>query len=307
VRRTGRHTGRQGADVRGQISEGGHIATPTITACLREARARIEPAEAELLLLHALHGHDRARAYDRAWLYTHGDDPIEAAVLERFQTLLSRREAGEPVAYLTGRRGFWTLELETTASALIPRPETELLVEAALERIPADREARIADLGTGTGAIALALASERPLARVIAVDVSEDALALALANAQGHEIRSVEFRRGDWFSSLAGEAFDVVVSNPPYLAEDDPHLREGDLRYEPQLALSSGADGLDAIRVIVRDAPMHLRPGGWLLLEHGYEQGELVRALLIAAGFADVSTLRDLEARDRVTIGQVRV
>lgn len=268
---------------------------------MREARVRIEPAEAELLLLHAL------RAYDRAWLYTHGDDAIEGAVLERFQTLLSRREAGEPIAYLTGRRGFWTLELETTASALIPRPETELLVEAALERIPADREARIADLGTGTGAIALALASERLLAHVIAVDVSEEALALALANAQSHEIRNVEFRRGDWFSSLAGEKFDVVVSNPPYLAEDDPHLREGDLRYEPRLALSSGADGLDAIRVIARDAPAYLRPGGWLLLEHGYEQGESVRALLIAAGFVDVSTLRDLEARDRVTIGRVRV
>ncbi len=253
------------------------------------------------MLLHAL------RAYDRAWLYTHGDDAIEGGVLERFQTLLSRREAGEPIAYLTGRRGFWTLELETTASALIPRPETELLVEAALERIPADREARIADLGTGTGAIALALASERKRAHVIAVDVSEDALALALANAHGHEIRNVEFRRGDWFSSLAGEKFDVVVSNPPYIAEDDPHLREGDLRYEPRLALSSGTDGLDAIRVIARDAPEHLRPGGWLLLEHGYEQGESVRALLIAAGFVDVSTLRDLEARDRVTIGRVRV
>jgi release factor glutamine methyltransferase len=280
------------------VSGSARIATSTITACLREARARIEPAEAELLLLHAL------RAYDRAWLYTHGDDVIEEGVLERFQTLLSRREAGEPIAYLTGRRGFWTLELETTASALIPRPETELLVEAALERIPADREARIADLGTGTGAIALALASERLLAHVIAVDVSEAALALALANAQGHEIRNVEFRRGDWFSSLDGEKFDVVVSNPPYLAEDDPHLHEGDLRFEPRLALSSGADGLDAIRIIARDAPAHLRPGGWLLLEHGYEQGVPVRDLLIAAGFSDVATLRDLEGRERVTTGR---
>lgn len=287
------------------MSRSARIATPTITVCLREARACIEPAEAELLLLHALRAHDQARAYDRAWLYTHGDDPLEATVLERFQALLSRREDGEPVAYLTGRRGFWTLELETTASALIPRPETELLVEAVLARVPADREAHIADLGTGTGAIALALASERPRARVIAVDLSEDALALARANAQGHEIRNVGFRRGDWFSSLAGETFDVVVSNPPYLAEDDPHLHEGDLRYEPRLALSSGADGLDAIRVIARDAPTHLRPGGWLLLEHGYEQGTAVRDLLIAAGFSDVATLQDLEGRERVTMGRI--
>ncbi len=271
---------------------------------LRAARARIDASEAELLLLHALRGHDGSRDYARAWLYTHGDDPLDAAVLAAFEALARRREAGEPVAYLTGRRGFWTLDLATSPAALIPRPETELLIEAALARIPDDREVRVADLGTGSGAIALALAIERPRARVIAVDVSQDALALAAANARGHALGNVEFRRGSWFAPLSGERFDAVVSNPPYLAEDDPHLQQGDLRYEPRIALSSGSDGLDAIRAIAADAPAHLTAGGWLLLEHGYGQGAAVRALLQAAGFAQVATERDLEARERVTLGR---
>jgi release factor glutamine methyltransferase len=265
---------------------------------LRTARGRIEPAEAELLLLHAL------GQRERAWLFAHGGDAMPAQAVARFEALVLRREHGEPVAYLLGHRGFWTLELQTTPAVLIPRPETELLVEQALLRIPPERTAHVADLGTGSGAIALALASERPGAHVVATDASLEALELAAANARAHTIGNVEFRCGDWWSPLAGERFDLVASNPPYIADSDPHLSQGDLRFEPHAALASGEDGLDAIRAIAAGAPAHLHPGGWLLLEHGWEQGSAVRALLHEAGLVDVATHRDLERRDRVTLGR---
>lgn len=274
---------------------------PRIDVLLRAARERLvaaggESADAERLLAHLL-----GRA--RAWLYAHGDDVVDAADAQRFAALLARRADGEPVAYLTGRRGFWGLELAVTADTLIPRPETELLVELALARIPAADACRIADLGTGSGAIALAIAHERPRAHVVASDRSAAALAVARGNASALGIGNLEFREGDWLHALAGERFDVIVGNPPYVAADDAHLGEGDLRFEPSAALASGSDGLDAIRTIARDAPLHLRDGGWLLLEHGWRQGAAVRALLRAAGFVDVATARDLENRDRVVLG----
>jgi len=250
------------------------------------------------LLLHVL-------GRDRAWLFAHGGDPLPASDAAAFDALLTRRAVGEPLAYLLGRRGFWTLDLQVSPATLIPRPETERLVELSLERLPDDRPLRIADLGTGSGAIALALASERPLAQVVATDLSDDALQFAQANAMTNRIANVAFRQGSWRVPLAGERFDLIASNPPYIAEGDPHLAQGDLRFEPPTALSSGSDGLDAIREIVALAPAHLLPGGWLLLEHGWDQGEAIRALLIAAGFADVATERDLERRDRVTLGRV--
>lgn len=268
-----------------------------LDAALRQARERIDAVDAEALLVHTM-------GRDRAWLFAHASDAISAEALQRYESLIARREQGEPIAYLLGRRGFWTLQLETTPAALIPRPETELLVELAIARIANDRDTHAADLGTGTGAIALSIATERPRAQVVATDVSDDALDLARANARTHEIRNVEFRHGDWLSPLAGERFGLIASNPPYIAAGDPHLQQGDLRFEPAGALASGADGLDAIRIIVRDAPAHLLPGGWLLLEHGWEQGEAVRGLLQAAGFVDVVTERDLEGRDRVTLGR---
>lgn len=268
-----------------------------LDAVLRRARERIDAADAEALLIHAL-------GRDRAWLFAHATDAMPPEAFQRYESLLSRRAQGEPVAYLLGRRAFWTLQLETTPAVLIPRPETELLVEHAVSRIAIDRAAQVADLGTGSGAIALSIAVERPLARVVATDVSEEALSVAQANAATHEIRNVEFRRGDWLSPLAGERFDVIASNPPYIAAGDPHLQQGDLRFEPPGALASGSDGLDAIRIIVRDSPAHLLPGGWLLLEHGWEQGEAVRGLLQAAGFVEVATVCDLEGRDRVTLGR---
>ena len=269
-----------------------------IAALLRQTRDRIDPAEAELLLAHAL-------GRSRTWLLGHADDVVAPGDAARFQALVERRAAGEPVAYLVGSRGFWTLDLAVTPATLVPRPETELLVELALARIAMDAEARIADLGTGSGAIALAIAKERPRTRVVATDASSDALDIARENAKRNGIGNVEFRHGDWFAPLAGETFDLIASNPPYIAFGDPHLGEGDLRFEPPSALSSGIDGLDAIRSIVRDAPAHLRAGGWLLLEHGWEQGTAVRALLREAGFGDIATECDLEGRDRVSLGRL--
>jgi release factor glutamine methyltransferase len=270
---------------------------PTAARLLAQARAAIDPVDAEVLLLHVL-------ARPRSWLFAHADEPVPTADAARFQALVARRAQGEPVAYLTGSRGFWTLELAVTPATLVPRPDTELLVELALARLPADADARVADLGTGSGAIALSIAKERPRAQVVATDASPDALVVARGNARRNGIGNVAFREGSWLAPLAGETFDLIASNPPYIAEGDPHLAQGDLRFEPAMALASGADGLDDIRIIVAAAPAHLRPGGWLLLEHGWNQGDAVRALLREAGFADATTERDLEDRDRVTLGR---
>ena len=278
------------------------LPTARLDLALRAAAARLPGPdarhEAEQLLLHVL-------GRDRAWLFAHGDDPLPASGAATLDAWLARRASGEPLAYLLGRRGFWTLDLQVSPATLIPRPETERLVELALERLPDDRPLRIADLGTGSGAIALALASERSLAQVVATDLSGDALRVAQANAETNRIANVAFRQGSWLAPLAGQRFDLIASNPPYIADGDPHLMQGDLRYEPPAALSSGADGLDAIREIVAKAPAYLLPGGWLLLEHGWDQGEAIRALLLAAGFVDVATETDIEQRDRVTLGRV--
>ncbi|HEY8011379.1 MAG TPA: peptide chain release factor N(5)-glutamine methyltransferase [Rudaea sp.] len=250
--------------------------------------------EAELLLMHAL-------GVDRAWLYAHGDDEVDTAALATFRSLVTRRAAGEPLAYLTGRREFWSLDLALTPDVLIPRAETELLVELALQRIPQSEKVDIADLGTGSGALALALARERPLAHVVATDASAAALAVARGNAQRLGIRNIEFVQGDWCAALGERKFDVIVSNPPYIAASDRHLQQGDLRFEPTVALVSGPDGLDAIRIIARDARAHLQPQGWLLLEHGYAQGAAVREILGKSRFVEIFTARDLEGRDRVS------
>jgi len=270
---------------------------PRIDALLRDARARIDAADAALLLAHVLER-------PRSWLFAHGDEAVPAPDAARFAQLAARRAAGEPVAYLLGTRGFWRFDLAVTPDTLIPRPDTELLVELALARIDPQAPSRVADLGTGSGAVALAIAGERPRARVVATDASVGALDVARRNAAALGIGNLEFRHGDWWAPLAGGRFDLVASNPPYIADGDAHLAQGDLRFEPRTALASGADGLDAIRVIVAGAPAHLVEGGWLLVEHGWEQGAAVRALFEAAGLADVATGRDLEQRDRVTSGR---
>jgi release factor glutamine methyltransferase len=274
--------------------------TSRLDDVLRRLRADLpEPGDAESLLAHAL-------GRDRGWLFAHGDAVLAPGLLARIEALAGRRRAGEPVAYLTGRLGFWSMDLAVGPATLVPRPETERLVELALERLPADRAVDVADLGTGSGAIALAIARERPRARVVATDASTAALAVASRNAAalGFDAARVAFVQGDWWAPLGARRFDLVASNPPYIAEGDPHLARGDLRFEPRDALASGADGLDAIRAIVAGAPAHLVDGGWLLLEHGFDQGEAVRRLLEAHGFVAVDTARDLEGRDRVTLGR---
>jgi len=265
------------------------------TRALRDDVAR---REAVLLLRHVLGVSD-------AWLIAHPDDLVDVVQAAAFQALVERRARGEPVAYLTGTRGFHALELQVTPDVLIPRPETELLVDCALQRIPEDMEWAVADLGTGSGAIALAIAKARPRAKVVATDASGAALAVARANADRLALRNVQFAHGDWCAALGDARFDLIVSNPPYIAESDAHLREGDLRFEPAAALASGSDGLDAIRIIVRDARAHLRDGRWLLFEHGFDQGPAVRELLAAHDYTEVFTQRDLEARERVSGGRL--
>jgi release factor glutamine methyltransferase len=230
--------------------------------------------------------------------------PLSDAIRAAFTALIERRRQGEPIAYITGRREFWSLDLAVSPATLIPRPETELLVEQALARIPADASSRIVDLGTGCGAVALAIAHERPLARVIATDSSEAALAVARSNANRLHLTNVEFHCGEWFAPLGEEQFDIVVSNPPYLRADDPHLGEGDLRFEPRAALIAGNDALGEIRAIARTARNHLIFGGWLLLEHGFDQAADVRSMLADAGYLEFQSYRDLAGHERVSAGR---
>jgi release factor glutamine methyltransferase len=269
-----------------------------ITVSRALAASGLVPFEAKLLLAHVL-------GRDRAWLAAHSDEAVTADQANTFDALARRRRDGEPVAYLTGRREFYGLDLEITPAVLIPRPETELLVELALARLPDDREIRVLDLGTGSGAVALAIAAARRNAQVVGTDVSPSALALATRNAARLLIGNVSFVESDWFQALAHERFDLVAGNPPYVAAGDPHLTEGDLRHEPQQALTAGGDGLNAIRAIIAAAPAHLARGGWLLLEHGHDQADAVGALFRAAGFADVGAARDLAGILRVSYGRV--
>jgi release factor glutamine methyltransferase len=252
--------------------------------------------DAELLLAHAL-------AVGRARLRSHGEVVPASEAAARFLALIERRAAGEPVAYILCRKDFWTLELAVSPAVLVPRPETELLVERALALHPAD-EARVADLGTGSGAIALALASARPRWQVVATDISAAALAVARENAAALGLARVEMIQGDWLTCLPGRTFDLLVSNPPYVAAEDAALRTPELMREPRLALVAEEDGLAALRAIARAAPVHLEPGGWLLLEHGATQAAAVAGALVARGFAQVRSHRDLAGRERMTEGQ---
>ncbi len=274
----------------------------TLGELLREAAAGLAPAsdsprlDAELICCHVL-GADRSLCFSRPEQPLTADD--EAAI----RALLRRRLAGEPIAYLLGKRGFWTLELAVSADVLIPRPETELLVERCLTHVPEHAQQALCDLGTGSGAIALALASERPDCTVTAVERSASALALARRNAE-HCGLQVELVLGDWLQPLPGRRFHLIASNPPYVAEHDPHLRKGDVRFEPEPALVAGPDGLDALRILIAEAPAHLHPGGWLMLEHGYDQADAVTALMHDAGFTSVICHRDLAGQPRVSEGQ---
>jgi release factor glutamine methyltransferase len=223
--------------------------------------------------------------------------------VQYFGELTQRRACGEPVAYLTGKREFYSLDFKVTPAVLIPRPETELLVDLALERIPVDRSLKVLDLGTGSGAIALTIARHRPLASIIAVDVSIEAIAVAKSNAEQLDAHNVRIMKGDWYDGLAGERFDLIVSNPPYVASADPHLARGDLRFEPSIALTDGGDGLDCLRSIIGSAPAHLVTGGTLLVEHGYDQAEACRRLMNNAGIGAIICHSDLAGIPRISGG----
>jgi release factor glutamine methyltransferase len=277
----------------------------TVAALLAEGASRIAAAgadgdarrDAQVLLGHAL-------GVSRAWLSAHGADAADAAAAERFRALVGARERGQPVAYLVGEREFYGRVFQVTDAVLIPRPETELLVEAALQRLPSDEPRAVLDLGTGSGCIALTLARERPAARVTAVDASPAALRIAQCNARVLRAQ-VEFLQGDWYAPVAGRRFDLIVANPPYVAEGDPHLARGDVRFEPGQALAAGADGLQALRRIVASASRYLNAGGWLLLEHGHDQAAACEDLLRNAGFADRLRLADLAGLPRVAGGRL--
>jgi len=262
---------------------------------LRQAATAIAPRDAEILLAHAW---QRSRALLLASL----DDAVPAEVAARFTAACARRASGEPVAYLLGRREFWSLDFEVNPAVLVPRPETELLVERVLDRVTMPAAA-VADLGTGSGAIAIALAHERPAWQVTGTDVSADALLVARRNGARLAADRVTWRAGDWFAALGSDRFDALVSNPPYIAADDAALVGDGLPHEPRDALTPGGDGLGALLRLIEDAPHHLRPGGWLLLEHGASQGAAVRAALVARGFTHVTSHRDLAGHERVTEG----
>lgn len=280
------------------------MTTTTLNTILRGAVERLRATstsphlDAQLLLGHCL-------KQSLAWILAHPERLIDGSARTRFNRLVDRRCRGEPVAYLTGVREFWALSLRVSPATLVPRPETELVVERALANIPPDADWRVADLGTGSGAIALAIAHERPLCRLLATDFCNDALQVAERNAKHFGLNNVHFALGSWYAALSGERFELIVSNPPYIADGDPHLQSSDLRFEPKIALPAGPGGLDALTEIARGAPEHLGPNGILIVEHGFEQQQNAYALLSDGGFCEVSCYRDYAGQPRVTEGHI--
>lgn len=268
---------------------------------LREAISQLQSSDSPRRDAEILLGFVTGKS--RTFILAFGETRLTAGQQQQLDTLLARREHGEPVAHLVGVREFWSLPLFVSPATLIPRPDTECLVEQALNRLP-ETPCRILDLGTGTGAIALALASERPDCQVMAVDVVAEAVALAQRNAEHLGIGNVDIHQSHWFSALAGQAFSLIVSNPPYIDEQDPHLAQGDVRFEPLSALVAADHGLADLESIIKEAPGYLLPGGWLLLEHGWQQGELVRNLFTRHGWQQVATCRDYGDNERLTLGQ---
>lgn len=263
---------------------------------IREALGRKPNLEAEILLSYVLHK-------NRAYLYAHPEEPVSPEHNEAYEKLLVERARGVPIAYLTGEREFWSLNLIVNQHTLIPRHETELLVEQALEKIPNLPNTRILELGTGSGAIALALAKERPKWDIFACDISEEALVIAKKNASRHQITNVHFYHSDWFSTIPQGHYQAIISNPPYIAEQDPYLQEGDLRFEPQNALTSSQEGLADLQLIIKQGYDYLRPGGLILLEHGCSQQQNIKAILKKTGYNNTICIKDLQGHDRVSIG----
>jgi len=270
--------------------------TAGITLGALQRKPLLDPVDQRILICHAL-------GISRTALITQSERVLSAEEAARVAALLQRRHDGEPVAYIVGQREFFGLDFETTPAVLIPRPDTELLVELALVRLPP--RGKVLDMGTGSGAIAVAIAHSRPDASVTALDVSQEALGVASRNAQRNNA-NVRFLHSDWYGAVEGEQFDLIVSNPPYIAAGDRHLSEGDLRFEPSGALTDFADGLSALRTIIAGAPAKLAPGSWLLMEHGYDQSAAVRALLLSSGYTDVQSWQDLAGIERVSGGRRR-
>jgi len=281
--------------------------TRTIAQCLQQS-AELQTLsdsprlDLELILCHLLQK-------NRTWLFTWSDKILSAAELEQFQQLFARRKAGEPIAHILGQREFWSLPFKVNNSTLIPRPDTELIIEIVVELFAQDdavQPRNCLDLGTGTGAIALAIASEKKHWQILAVDFSADAVALAQENRAHLGFDYVHIQQSDWFAQIPAQQFDVIVSNPPYIDPQDPHLEQGDVRFEPRSALIAGNNGMADIEHIIAQAPRYLTAGGYLLLEHGYDQGEAVRALLNAQHFTQVHSRRDYGGNERITLGQWR-
>ena len=274
-----------------------------IRECLQQASAQLASSsdsarlDAELLLSKIL---DKPRSYLFAW----PEQPLSFEQQGQFQKLLAQRLQGMPIAYLLGSREFWGMELTVSPATLIPRPDTELLVELALDHLPQDQIQHVLDLGTGSGAIALAIAKERPLTRIIAVDQSLEALNIAQYNQQKLGLQTISFLKSNWFESIPQLQFDMIVSNPPYIADTDPHLLQGDVRFEPRSALSAGKDGLSDLKYIIVHAVNYLKPQAWLLLEHGYKQGLAVTELLKKTGYSEVACYQDYAGNDRVSLGR---
>ena len=273
----------------------------TITELLQQAEQSINSSEsarldAEILFCDVMQ-------LQRSRIYSHPEQlvPEDKSVL--FQSLIEQRQLGHPIAHLTGKKEFWSLELTVNRDTLIPRPETELLVETALQIIPQDAAFSILDLGTGSGAIAIAIASERPNCRIVATDINSNALAIARKNAETHQMDNIQFYPSNWYQNIPSQSFDMIVSNPPYIRQDDEHLSQGDVRFDPELALVAGTDGMQAINMILESAKHYLASDACLLIEHGYDQKPLVQEAFLKHDFKRIKTFQDLSGQDRITLG----
>ena len=273
-----------------------------IVDALKHARQQLQASESaqldsELLLCEILN-------CERSHLYAYPEKELTDKNIESLNQFISLRAEGHPIAHITRQKEFWSLLLHIDEHTLIPRPETEILVETSLKHVPKNSKINVLDLGTGSGAIAIAIASERPLANITATDKSDEALNIAKRNAERHNINSIHFINADWFNMGNNHSYNVIVSNPPYICNDDAHLKQGDVRFEPLSALASGKDGLDDLRIIISEANKHLNKQGWLLVEHGYNQAKQVQQLFNENNFTSISTIKDYSDNDRVTIGE---
>ena len=274
----------------------------TVTELLQKAEQSINCSDsarldAEILFCDVMQ-------FDRTRIYSHPEQIVPDDKSALFQSLIQQRQQGRPIAHLTGKKEFWSLELTINEDTLIPRPETELLVETALQIIPDDTIFNVLDLGTGSGAIAIAIASERPDCNIVATDINANALTMAKKNAETYQLKNIELYISDWYRDIPLQPFDLIVSNPPYIKQDDEHLSQGDVRFEPEIALVAGADGMQAINMILENAKNYLASDAYLLIEHGYDQGSLVEEAFLKHAFKQLKTFQDLSGQDRMTIGQ---